>query len=365
MWISGVLVKQSLGITPDIENCNKIEVQKYIESWKSPRFYKQAETYLNKCSYLTIPILIEQIDVKYDEGTRINAIFLVSEFDEKLGFASPTLVSLSKDPNKNIRTAAIGSLAAIGRSAEPVLREFMKNGDVDDRTIAASILLNLGVVDKNASSLYVAILSNNKYETNVRAEAASVLSDIGSNPAISALVKALKDSNQIVSFKAIDSLGRIGVRAKDAIPSLVAMLESNPNSRCTIVHALQSISPRDINIRVYKTCTENERISENEQNNTSSKIDQHIITDNRRVSKNVQNNASLRIDQHIRRNLDLSFRLTPETKPNNTASRMDMVDNTVSNTQRVSSVARNSFDQPKACRIPVIMQVISFWCSKK
>jgi HEAT repeat protein len=78
-------------------------------------------------------------------------------------------------------------------------------------------------------------------EVWVRDEASRALVRMGI-AAVPALVGALKDENEIVRWKAAETLGEIGPNAREAVPALVAALQdANPNIRQEAARALDRI----------------------------------------------------------------------------------------------------------------------------
>jgi HEAT repeat protein len=196
LWSSGVLAAQVFATTPATAKCFSADIQKYIELGREPTSFPQAASNLKACSPLAVPALIEQTDVRHDEVTRINAIFLMGELEEKAKSAIPALTALSKDSDKNIRVAAIGALGALGQVAVTALREVLQNSDMDSRTVAALALLQFEIVEENAIPAYMAILLSQNVNAGARFSAALALGRIG--PEAKAAVPALRELQRMI-----------------------------------------------------------------------------------------------------------------------------------------------------------------------
>ena len=176
---------------------------------------------------------------------------------------APILISLLKDPDRNVRVRVLKALGTLGGQAHqvmPVLRAALKETALKDddesvRSQAAHALLQVGP----ESDSEVAGLSDSLQNELplVRFHAAVALGDLGldGRPAVSplihaalwdedpavrveaavalwkidrnkgplvipALVKALANDNELICWIAADYLGQIGPEAREAVPAL-------------------------------------------------------------------------------------------------------------------------------------------------
>ena len=79
-----------------------------------------------------------------------------------------------------------------------------------------------------------------KHEGNSARRAAIALGKIGPD-AVPALIEALKDKDKEVHRLAVYALGQIGPAAKDAVPALKALSETEPSVRRSVAKALKQI----------------------------------------------------------------------------------------------------------------------------
>jgi HEAT repeat protein len=175
---------------------------------------------------------------------------------------APVLISLLKDPDRDVRVRVLTALGYLGGQAHrvlPVLRAALKETAVKDddesvRTYAARALLQVGpepdsdvagLIDSLQNELEVlrfhaaialgnlgrdarpampALIHTALWDEDpaVRLEAAVALWKIDrTGPlVIPALIKALADSNELICWIAADCLGQIGSEAREAVPAL-------------------------------------------------------------------------------------------------------------------------------------------------
>jgi HEAT repeat protein len=238
----------------------KADIVKLIELGKEPKSFFQVSEQLKKCNQFAVPVLIEYVGIQYDEETRINTIVLIGEFGESAGSAIVALTALSKDPNKNIRVAAVSSLGAIGHSATIILKDILHNGDIDSRIVAAFTLVKHGYFEDSMIPFFTNSLLDQEYSATVHLAIVSVLSE--RKEAIPVFITALKNSNENVRLAAASALGE--TREKEAVPALViALKDSEADVRWNAAIALFSIKGKEtvpILITVLKDSNENEDV---------------------------------------------------------------------------------------------------------
>ena len=180
----------------------------------------------------------------------------------RLGLA-PILISLLKDPDRNVRVRVLKALGTLGGQAHqvmPVLRAALKETALKDddesvRSQAAHALLQVGPEPDSEVAGLIDSLQNElevlrfhaavalgelgpdgrpalsplihaalwDEDPAVRVEAAVALWKIDRNKGplvIPALVKALANDNELICWIAADYLGQIGPEAREAVPAL-------------------------------------------------------------------------------------------------------------------------------------------------
>jgi len=181
---------------------------------------------------------------------------------------APILISLLKDPDRDVRVRVLAALATLGGQAHrvlPVLRAALKETALKDddeavRTQAAHALLQVGPEPDSEIAGLTDSLQNElavlrfhaavalgdlgrealpavpllihtalwDEDAAVRMEAAMALWKIDRTKAplvIAALIKALADDNELICWIAADCLGQIGPEARKAVPALRQALE--------------------------------------------------------------------------------------------------------------------------------------------
>jgi HEAT repeat protein len=130
----------------------------------------------------------------------------------------PALVSLLKDPDRNVRARVVAALGTLGGQAHqvlPVLRAALKEAALEDA------------------------------DQSVRAQATHALLQVGPEPDsdIAGLIDALHNELEIVRFHASTALGDLGRDARAAVPVLIhtALWDEDPAVRVEAAVALWKI----------------------------------------------------------------------------------------------------------------------------
>ena len=136
------------------------------------------------------------------------------------------LVAKLKDTDSELRRAAakeLGELGAEAKLAVPELTRALRDKDLFVRRFSAEALGNIGVDAKSAIPALAGAMNDPKKE--VAEAAVDALGKIGPD-SISALTAALKDTNKDPNIrrKAATSLGKIGLRARSAVPAMTDIL---------------------------------------------------------------------------------------------------------------------------------------------
>jgi serine/threonine-protein kinase len=146
------------------------------------------------------------------------------------------LVEVLKDESEYARRAAVEVLNVVGdETSVRFLLQAIKDADWWVRSRAADALGKIG--GPQVISAALALISDRDEE--VRRTAVEILNQTKDERAVSHLLEATKDSDWWVSERAVDALGAIGSR--NAVPRLIEMMQANPKSVPTIVRALGKI----------------------------------------------------------------------------------------------------------------------------
>ena len=133
------------------------------------------------------------------------------------------------------------ALGKIGAAAIPVLQEALRDPDDRVRSCAAWAFNTMGPAAREAVPLLVEKLAEGKY---VREGASSALASIGP-AAVPALLKALEHEKPTVREGVAEALGAMGAKAREAVPSMAAVLEreASPDVRFALSRSFGKIGP--------------------------------------------------------------------------------------------------------------------------
>jgi HEAT repeat protein len=178
---------------------------------------------------LALPKLKEKMNDNTDDYLRANVASALLRIDSQTTkLAVPVLIETLRCDQSEVRvfsSAALGELGPRGKAAVPALVELLK--DEDD---------------------------------NVRSYAARALGQIGGDASVTALRTALRDKRAFVRFMVADSLGTLGVKARQAVPDLIeATKDEEPRVRGWAVSALGRIGgPAEEVIPVFRKALHDE-----------------------------------------------------------------------------------------------------------
>src|SRR5262249_45344524 len=145
------------------------------------------------------------------------------------------LIRQLKSSDNDARRAAAKSLAQAGtegKRAPDALAKGLKDNDRFVRRFAAQALGKIGPDAKDAVPNLAAVLKDGKEKKEVQEAAATALGGIG-KPGVAALGSAVKDANLDVLARkaAANALAQIGPDARDALPTLVGVLQPPPTTK--------------------------------------------------------------------------------------------------------------------------------------
>jgi HEAT repeat protein len=150
--------------------------------------------------------------------------------DAELAKALPVLAARLNGRDAALKLAALDALEMLGAKAQPVMAAVIaatKDPDRFVRWAAARTLGRLDTTSSRAPILALADLVNNDEDYDVRRYAIRTLEMLGpsSVPAISALERSLEQPDVELQITTLDALRAIGVEARLALPTILAVLK--------------------------------------------------------------------------------------------------------------------------------------------
>lgn len=212
----------------EIKKLSEAEINKLIENLSSPKSQIRcnAARRLGHCS-------------RYADKAYINKV-------------TPKLIELLTHSDLSTAEAADGALVNIGTPAVPFLKDVLGNGTETMRERAVTCLGNMRDKASGALSVIRDIANQNDEKMGVRFAAVwavgNIVSKLNDYPEINAVVKELTDmlnpDYSHICYCAAEALGKIGKRAKSAIPYLKPLLKAkNENVQSYAKWALTQIAP--------------------------------------------------------------------------------------------------------------------------
>jgi HEAT repeat protein len=219
-----------------------------------------------------IPILLEMM--KHDDKKRRSAaevmgrigppampalIDAAKDKDPKIRFAAveglgllgpaavPTLVETLNDQDDHVRgrvTGVLGDMGPQAKVAVPAMLQSLRDSDEMTRVWVAIEIIRIDPSTKNSALITVKKLSDSP-NNSIRDLAAEALKEFGAE-AVPALTKRLRDSNIDVRIQTANSLSALGIDAKDAVPALIEVLQSDQqdaNFLIAVADTISSIGP--------------------------------------------------------------------------------------------------------------------------
>lgn len=183
-----------------------------------------------------VPALIEALkDTEADVRVREAAAASLGAFKDSGELSVPVLTAaLGRDQARQLRLAAATSLQKFGRQATPAIplliaavKEKDSNGDLLRR--AASVLYAIGPEAKDAIPTLSEVLLDEGRGGMLRGEAAYALSGMG-RASIEPLTNALERGDKVGRSEALRGLRNLGKDAEPALPALVKALRDKDDS---------------------------------------------------------------------------------------------------------------------------------------
>ncbi|MFZ5831070.1 MAG: HEAT repeat domain-containing protein, partial [Planctomycetota bacterium] len=175
-----------------------------------------------------------------DESARISAMNHLGLRGEAAAEAVPVLSELLKDPSARVRAHAARALGLIGDPAKVAAQQLVQAVGDESPEVRRSAVLALRVIrpgPKVTLPLFLKLIEQG--DPALRHRALNALADAGEE-AVPFLIEATK--NEKAAYWAVLVLADIGPKAKDAVPALTALLNSQaPEVRREAILALAAI----------------------------------------------------------------------------------------------------------------------------
>lgn len=193
-----------------------------------------------------IPILAEMLDDARQQKWHADIIHALIRLGGA-GKAVPAIARLLRDEDKSIKSAAITALGKSGDSAAAsILADALVSEEqvVYRRSIAAA-LANIGSAAKAATPTLTNALDDADAWVRFLALVALVNADCAPEDAVDVLAEKLTDADGHFLYYAAGALGRLGPRARTAVPALLRASKdaSSDFYRQCLAEALKKIDP--------------------------------------------------------------------------------------------------------------------------
>ncbi len=221
-------------------------------SWTSNR--QRAVTCLGDCGKTAMSTLLI-LTKDPDRKVRTEAAAMLSFIDPKPGDVAPSLRKLLRDPDGFVRVQSALSLWQVARDADAtvlVLVEALGCADARVQARAAEVLGDMGPAAREAvPALIKTVRKTESWEAiqaGVHSSAVYALGAVRDERAVPILIEVLEDDDPTIYGKAVYALGTFGPKAKMSIPVLNKLLGRNVESqydedmRTLIMEALRKIS---------------------------------------------------------------------------------------------------------------------------
>lgn len=176
---------------------------------------------------------------------KFQAINNLAEFGQDAFIAIPRLIELLKSQDDQISPSACNALVKIGSEAVRPLANLLEDESVEIRRKAVSALEQIGTDASAATPHLILALEDPDPEGDVRWYATIAIGKIGlpAREAIPSLIKRLRDEKAGIRAYASWALGKMSLEAKDAIPVLLETLgcENNGDTFLAGLEALEMI----------------------------------------------------------------------------------------------------------------------------
>ncbi|MBI1926376.1 HEAT repeat domain-containing protein [Candidatus Poribacteria bacterium] len=147
------------------------------------------------------------------------------------------------DPSQSVRRKARKQLCLIGKSAVPLLTEFLKNKSKPDHARQSVVFTLRDIESHEVVPVLAEVIKDKDESVSVRQSALQALGNIGSSEVLSVLIEASRDQNQSVRESAITALG--STRLSGAVPILIKIVKDKGEVKSIRQSAVSALSHLD------------------------------------------------------------------------------------------------------------------------
>jgi serine/threonine protein kinase len=234
-------------VDEDISDSTYIVIRKLLSNHAIDRFQSAEDAlqelesieYIRRKNDIELSTSLLSSSVNHYKSQAINAL---ADFGQDAKNAIPDLIKLLKSQDDQISSSSWNALVKIGFEAVIPLADLLKDERVKIRRKAVSGLEQLGTNASVATPHLILALEDSDPEGEVRWYATIAIGKIGlpAKQAIPSLIKRLRDEKSGIRAYSSWALGKMGSEAKDAIPVLLETLRDE-NSGDAFVAGLEAL----------------------------------------------------------------------------------------------------------------------------
>jgi HEAT repeat protein len=177
-----------------------------------------------------------------DEEIRASAISTLSHLQVPIPGFIKLLDTSMTDGSANVRSASAHAIASLEEDAEPLLNRLLDSMNDPNSDVRLQVIRALGSIGEKAEKAVSELQSQLDPDFAIQLEIVRSLGKLGNIsasavPGISALLQG-----ENIQLLALESLGRIGADAKEAMPEIIKKLEhSDPVIRAQAIQSLDAV----------------------------------------------------------------------------------------------------------------------------
>jgi serine/threonine protein kinase len=231
----------------EISDSTYVLIRKLLSSHAIDRFQSAEDAlqelesieYIRRKNDIELSTSLLSSPVNHYKSQAINAL---ADFGQEAKNAIPDLIKLLKSQDDQISSSAWNALVKVGSEAVVPLTDLLKDERVKIRRKAVSALEQIGAGSLEATTQLILALEDLDPEGDVRWYATIAIGKIGlpAKDAIPSLIKRLRDEKSGIRAYASWALGKMGLEAKDAIPVLLETLKDE-NSGDAFLAGLEAL----------------------------------------------------------------------------------------------------------------------------
>lgn len=234
----------------EISDSTYVLIKKLLSSHAIDRFQSAEDAlqelesieYIRRKNDIELSTSLLSSSVNHYKSQAINAL---ADFGQEAKNAIPDLIKLLKSQDDQISSSAWNALVKVGFEAVIPLTDLLKDERAKIRRKAVSALEQIGTNASAATPQLILALEDSDPEGDVRWYATIAIGKIGlpAKVAIPSLIKRLRDEKAGIRAYAAWSLGQMRLEAQSAIPSILENLfdEKSENVFIARLEALEAI----------------------------------------------------------------------------------------------------------------------------